>query len=174
MSADTPPEEGGPYRASPVPYIDRTRDQYAGLGYEAYGWAHIDEAPPWAPVTKLLSESKLGVIATGGVYAAGQTAFTYKDDTTYRAIPTDVDSADLRATHFAYDLTDAREDINCVFPIDTLRSFRDEGVVGALADNFYTCMGGIYSQRRVIEELAPTLVDRCLADDVDLVLLVPV
>ena len=26
-----------------VRYIDRTRDQYAGLGYQAYGWAHIDE-----------------------------------------------------------------------------------------------------------------------------------
>ena len=163
-----------PYRAAPVNYIDRTRDQYAGLGYQAYGWAHIDEPPPWSPVVKPLADSKLGVIATGGIYAAGQTAFNYKDDTTYRAIPTDVDASDLRATHFAYDLTDARTDINCVFPIDALRSLRDDGEVGELADNFYTCMGGIYSQRRVNEELAPALVQRCLADEVDLVLLVPV
>ncbi len=35
-------------------------------------------------------------------------------------------------------------------------------------------MGGIYSTRRVREELIPALVDRVLADEVDVVLLVPV
>ena len=35
-------------------------------------------------------------------------------------------------------------------------------------------MGGIYSQRRVNDDLAPSVVARCLADEVDLVLLVPV
>jgi D-proline reductase (dithiol) PrdB len=157
-----------------VRYIDRTRDQYSSMGYGTYSWLHSEEPPAWQQLVKPLAESRLGLIATGGVYREGQTAFTYKDDTTYRAIPTDVDSSELRATHFAYDLTDARTDINCVFPIDTLRHLVDDNMVGGLADNFYTCMGGIYSQRRVREELAPVLVERCLADDVDVVLLVPV
>jgi len=161
-------------RQGPVRYIDRTRDQYAGLGYEPYGWAHIEEAPPFAPVTKPLSESKIGVVATGGIYAEGHTAFNYRDDITYRAIRSDAEAADLRATHFAYDLTDARKDINCVFPIDTLKQLEADGVIGSRADNFYTCMGGIYSQRRVRETLAPEFVERCIADEVDLVLLVPV
>ncbi len=34
--------------------------------------------------------------------------FHYKDDTTFRVIPRDVATEDLRAAHFAYDLTDAR------------------------------------------------------------------
>ncbi len=158
----------------PVRYIDRTRDQYAALGYGEYRWAHIDEPPPWAAVTKPLSDSRLGLIATGGIYQIGQTAFTHKDDTTYRAIPTDVDPGTLSVTHFAYDLTDARDDINVVFPIDTLRGLVDTGLIGDLAPHAYTCMGGIYSQRRVNEELAPALLERCRADAVDLVLLVPV
>jgi len=161
-------------RQAPVDYIDRTREQYEALGYGTYMWAHIEDAPPWAPVSKPLSSSKVGVIATGGIYASGQTAFTFKDDLSYRAIPSDSATESLRATHFAYDLTDARTDINVVFPIDTLRGLRDGGVVGSLAPNLYTCMGGIYSQRRVREELAPALVSRCVADEVDLVLLVPV
>ncbi len=161
-------------RQPPVRYIDRTRDQYAALGYREYEWAHNPDPPAWCPVAKPLSESRLGLIATGGVYQVGQTAFTHKDDTTYRAIPTDAESTTLSVTHFAYDLTDARDDINVVFPIDTLRALVGEGFIGSLAPHAYTCMGGIYSKRRVHEELAPALTARCLADEVDLVLLVPV
>ncbi len=161
-------------RQPPVRYIDRTREQYDALGYGSYTWVHEPDAPPWTPLRKPIAESRLGVVASGGVYAVGQTAFTFKDDTTYRAIPADVDSADLRATHFAYDLTDARTDINCVFPVDTLRSLVADATVGKLAPHFLTCMGGIYSARRVREELAPAVVQRCQDDGVEALLLVPV
>jgi D-proline reductase (dithiol) PrdB len=91
-----------------------------------------------------------------------------------RAIPTTVRTEDLRATHFAYDLTDARRDPNVVFPIDTLRGLVAEGRIGELTANAYTFMGGIYSSRRVTEELAPRLTERLLADRADAALLVPV
>jgi D-proline reductase (dithiol) PrdB len=61
-----------------------------------------------------------------------------------------------------------------VFPIDTLRWLVREGLIGALADHAYTFMGGIYSSRRVREELAPQLTARLLAEKVDVALLVPV
>lgn len=161
-------------RQPPVPYIERTRTKYDALGYDEYRWLESDPPPPWSPLRRPVAESRLGLIATGGIYVSGQTAFTYRDDVSYRAVPTDVETASLRATHFAYDLTDARADINCVFPIDTLRSLVADGAVGELARSFYTCMGGIYSRRRVREELVPPLVERCREDEVDLVLLVPV
>ena len=161
-------------RQPPVPYIERTRSKYAALGYEEYRWLESETQPPWTPLRRPLAESRLGLIATGGVYASGQTAFTYRDDNSYRAIPTDVDTGSLRATHFAYDLTDARTDINCVFPLDTLRQLVASGDVGELSPTFYTCMGGIYSRRRVREGLVPPLLERCQADAVDVVLLVPV
>ena len=158
----------------PVDYIPRITAQYSGLGYGEYQWLESQNAPAWTPLTKPLSDSKVGLICTGGIYSAGQTAFHFKDDTTYRAIPTDVDVEDLRATHFAYDLTDARKDINVVFPVEQLRTMVDEGVIDSIAPDAYTLMGGIYSTRRVREELIPALVDRVLADDVDVVLLGPV
>ena len=161
-------------RQPPVDYIPRITAQNSGLGYGEYRWLESEEAPNWVPLSKPLSESKLGLICTGGIYVTGQTAFHFKDDTTYRAIPTDVDTSELRATHFAYDLTDARKDINVVFPIEQLRTMINENSLGSLASNAYTLMGGIYSTRRVIEELIPALVDRVLADEVDVVLLVPV
>ena len=161
-------------RQPPIRYIDRTKAQYDALGYGSYEWAHNPQPPEIAALPRPVSELRLGVIATGGVYASGQTAFTYKDDLSYRAIPRDTPTADLRATHFAYDLTDARRDINVVFPIDTLRAMVADGDIGELAPDLFTCMGGIYSQRRVREELAPALVERCRRDEIEAVLLIPV
>lgn len=160
--------------SSAVDYIDVTRTTYEALGYPPYRWVTCDDAPAWATVGKPLSTCRVGLIASGGIYRAGQIAFHYKDDASYRVIPTDVPSDELRATHFAYDLTDARRDINVVFPIDTLRRLTTQGVIGGLTDEAYTFMGGIYSSRRVTDELAPRLVERMIGQRADAVLLVPV
>lgn len=161
--------------SAPVEYITRIRENYARLGYEPYGWADLrSEPPPWRPLEKPLAQCRVGLVASGGIYASGQVAFHYRDDTSFRAIPTDTATSELRATHFAYDLTDARRDPNVVFPLDTLRRLVAEGVIGSLADEAYTFMGGIYSSRRVAEELAPRITERLLAQRVDVALLVPV
>jgi len=163
-----------PSTRPPVDYIERTAAQYAALGYPSYQWVHNDDLPPWAPVGKPLSESTVGLIATGGIYVAGQVAFHYRDDVSFRIIDTATPTEELRATHFAYDLTDARSDPNVVFPLDTLRELRDEGLVGGLSERAYACMGGIYSARKVRDKLAPALAERIVADACDLALLVPV
>ncbi len=160
--------------SEPIEYITRIGEKYAALGYGIYEWTRVEDPPPWQPLEKPLSECRLGLIASGGVYIAGQRAFHYKDDVSFRTIPTDVDTADLRATHFSYDLDPARRDPNVVFPIDTLRGLVEDGVVGALADNAYTFMGGIYSSRRARDEVAPELARRLVANQVDVALLVPV
>ena len=163
--------------SAPVEYITRIRENYARLGYKPYAWVdhrNPSSPPPWQPLRKPLAESRLALLASGGIYVTGQVAFHWKDDTSFRAIPTTVATKDLRATHFAYDLGDARRDPNVVFPIDTLRRLVAEHVVGALTENAYTFMGGIYSTRRVSEELAPKLVERVREDHADVALLVPV
>lgn len=158
----------------PVEYIKRITEKYVSLGYQTYNWVRSEEPPPWQPLRQPLSECRLGLVASGGIYVTGQVAFHYKDDTTFRVIPTDVKTADLRATHFAYPLADARSDPNVVFPIDPLRQLVHEGVIGELAGHAFTFMGGIYSARRVREELAPRLTECLLAERVDAVVFVPV
>ena len=158
----------------PVNYIKQITENYVSQGYKAYKWVENKDTPPWLPLAKPIDQCRLGLIASGGVYIKGQIAFHYKDDTSFRAIPKDVKTRDLRATHFAYDLDEARTDPNVVFPIDTLRTLVSEGVIGDLADELYTFMGGIYSARRVKEELAPKLLDKLLQQQVDALLLVPV
>jgi D-proline reductase (dithiol) PrdB len=158
----------------PVEYIPRIRNQYSKLGYKPYQWVANSEPPPWQALRKPLAHSRMALIASGGIYVAGQIAFHHKDDTSFRAIPKTVRTSDLRVTHFAYDKTDARADPNVVFPIDTLRALVSEGFIGEMAEHAYTFMGGIYSARRVREDLAPRITERLLAERADLALLVPV
>ena len=157
----------------PVDYIERTREQYAAVGYPPYRWVHNEDEPPFAPVSKPLAESRIGLIASGGIYREGQIAFHYRDDTSYRIIPRDCEMSELRATHFAYDVTDARSDPNVVFPLATLRAEARDGGIGEVAPNAYTFMGGIYSVRKVRDLLAPALAGCMEEDAVDVVLLVP-
>ena len=161
-------------RKPPIDYLARTREQYAALGHSAYRWVESEEPPPWASLRRPLKESRLALVSSGGVYAAGQVAFHHRDDASVRAIDRGVDVADLRTSHFAYDQTDARSDPNVVFPIEPLRRSVSNGRLGSLGRHAYTCMGGIYSSRRVREELAPEIARRVIEDQVDLVLLVPV
>jgi len=158
----------------PVDYIERTRAQYASLGYPPYAWARHEDTPPFAPLRKPLGESRIGLIGSGGIYMQGQVAFHYRDDISFRIIPGKVPVAKLRATHFAYDLTDARKDPNVVFPLATLRDLARLSRISEVGPNAYAFMGGIYSARKVREILAPALADRVQKDEVDVVILVPV
>lgn len=147
---------------------------YSSLGYDAYRWAERTETVPLTPLAKPLSACKVALVGSGGVYRAGQIAFSTHDDTSIRAIPSDTPAAELRTAHFAYDQADARNDPNVIFPLDRLAELANEGVIGSVADNAYAFMGGIYSTRRLEAELVPTLLEQLKAAEVDLVLLVPV
>jgi len=157
-----------------IDYIEQTRASYEQLGYDAYRWA--DEPTPSALVAppKPLRESKVALVASGGIYQVGQVAFHHRDDTSHRRISTDVATTDLRISHFAYDKTAARIDPNVVFPVDALRRLVVDSKIGSLTSHALTFMGGIYSQRRLREELLPALTDELEAMEPDVVLLVPV
>ena len=157
-----------------VDYIEKTRSLYASLGYPPYRWVENAESPPLVRLKKPIAQSRLSLIGSGGLYAVGQPAFHHQDDTSLRIIDRDTKPEELRATHFAYDLSDARRDPNAVFPLQPLRRLVARGALGELAKNAYAFMGGIYSARKVRDLLAKELVRRLGEDEVDVALLVPV
>ena len=165
----TPPAE-----LDVVDHIQQTRDSYDQLGYDSYRWAHEPDPAPFVTPRKPLAESKVALIASGGIYEVGQVAFHHKDDTSLRRVATDTAVEDLRTSHFAYDMTNARQDPNVVFPIDALRAMDAANTIGSLTSHALTFMGGIYSQRRLREELLPELVAQVEAMEPDVILLVPV
>jgi hypothetical protein len=48
-----------------------------------------------------------------------------------------------------------------------------DGTIGELSPSAITFMGGIYSQRRVVEDLIPSIVEKVRAENVDLFYIVP-
>lgn len=159
--------------SEPIDYIQRTKEQYDALGYPAYRWVVNEDAPPFTPLAKPLAESRVGLIASGGIYQLGQTAFHFKDDTSFRAINVDTPPEKLRISHFAYDTADAIADVNVVFPYQTLKDLARLGRIGSLSRLAYTFMGGIYSARKVRDLLAPAVAERLVRDEVDVAIMVP-
>lgn len=158
----------------PINYIQQTRDLYDDLGFPPYEWFYADDEPAFSLPTRPLARSKLGLVSTAGAYVQGQVAYYYKDDTSIRAIPSNTPIESLRFSHVTENyLIEARRDPRCVLPIEALARLKKQGFVGNLANNYFSCMGGIYSRRRVREELIPQLEDALEAEQIDLLLLVP-
>ncbi|MGB1882880.1 MAG: hypothetical protein ACPHUF_03160 [Gammaproteobacteria bacterium] len=156
-----------------VHYMEVIRERYEKLGYTPYRWYQADDAPPWSAMEKPLTESKLGVVSTSGAYALGQVAYHYKDDTSIRAIPTISDTENLRFSHITENyLVSPKKDPNCILPLAQANTLVDEGTIGSIANNAFSCMGGVYSQRRVREEVAPALHEALLREQIDCALLV--
>ena len=161
-------------KPTPTEYMKKTRDNYEKLGFEPYSWFTANEPAPFCTPSKPLSESKLGMISTAGTYLHGQVAYYYKDDTSIRAIPRQAAVKDLRFSHIMENyLVEARQDPGKVFPSEALNTLQARGDIGELADNFFSCMGGIYSTRRVKAELIPNLEVAVERERLDLLLLVP-
>ena len=158
----------------PATYIRNTENLYKKLGYKPYDWFQADSPPAFTLPAKLLKESRLGLISTSGAYVAGQVAYHYKDDTSIRSIPADTEQANLRFSHIMENyLIEARQDPQCVLPLRALQKLKEEESVKGLAQNYYSCMGGIYSQRRVREELIPSLQQALSSEEIDLLILIP-
>lgn len=156
-----------------VNYMQAIRARYESLGYTPYRWFEADDVPPWTAMTMPLSTARLGLLSSSGAYVRGQVAYHYKDDTSIRVLPGNAAKEDLRFSHITENyLVDAKRDPNCILPLSQLHTLREEGVIGALAESVFSCMGGVYSQRRVRDEVAPAVLDGLRAQQVDCALLV--
>jgi D-proline reductase (dithiol) PrdB len=129
---------------------------------------------PWVVNLKPLSKKKIAIITTAGLNYREETSFEFIDSS-YRAIPRDLNSADILMTHSSvnFDRSGFQEDINVVFPVDRFKELEAAGFIGSLADINYSFMGGgmlpdVYENN--VRDLAQLL----KADGVDAAFVVPV
>ena len=135
-------------------------------------------AVPWARVIKPVKDSTIALVTTAGVHLDSDPAFDMDDpdgDASFREIPSDVDPRRLTITHRYYDHAAADRDINVVLPLQRLRELTDEGRVGAIAPRAYSFMGHIDGRHlaTLIDETAPMVADRLLADRADAAFVTP-
>jgi Glycine/sarcosine/betaine reductase selenoprotein B (GRDB) len=164
---------------APIPYLQRIRDYYQGLGYGApYSWAHYSEVP-FQPLGKPLAECRIALITTASPYqpdkgdqgpgapynAAAKFYQVYSGDTAI--------DHDVRISHVAYDRAHTTaEDSNTWFPLRQLRLQAAAGRIGGVAPRFHGAPTN-RSQRTTLDRDCPELLTRCRADRADAAILVP-
>ncbi len=164
----------------PIPYIQRVRSYYQGLGYGApYEWARPPASPPFAPLGKPLSQCRIAIVTTAAPLPPGADATwtqprydaSIKFYKVYSA-PTDVDPT-LRIHHVAIDWEHTTaQDPGTYFPLRALRRAATASRIAGVAPRFHG-MPTNRSQKTTIFDDAPELVRRCREDAVDAALLVP-
>ena len=121
--------------------------------YPPFEYAIFNDTPV-TPLSKPLNECKLALLTTGGLHLKTDTPFDTKHlegDCSYRMIPGDVSHDDIMVTHESYDHKFINADLNCVFPVDRMREYADEGKIGSLSEEHYSFMGHIYITGPLIE-----------------------
>jgi D-proline reductase (dithiol) PrdB len=109
------------------------------------------------PVTLLkkpVRECKLTLLTTGGLHLKTDTPFDTKfpgGDCSYRMLPDTARHEDITVTHESYDHKFINEDLNCVFPIDRMREYVQEGKIRSLSEEHYSFMGHIYVTGPLLE-----------------------
>ena len=132
--------------------------------FKTQSWA---EGPP-------LSKRRVAIISTAGIHRRDDRPFTRGAGDLYRVIPSSIKANDLVMSHLSssFDRSGFQQDWNVIFPIDLLRDFAKEGIIGSVADFHYSFMGADDPMRW--EQQAVFVADLLKKDKVDAVLLVPV
>ena len=164
---------------APIPYMARTREYYAAIGYTTpYRWAHYVGAP-FQPLQKSLAQSRVTIITTaapfdpakgdqgpGAKYNGGAKFYSVYDGDT--STP-----HDLRISHIAYDrVHTSAEDSGTWFPLPQLLRLASQKRIPEVAPRFFGAPTN-RSHRATIETDAPEILARCRADGVDAAVLVP-
>jgi len=157
--------------AAAVGYMERTRRYYRALGYTSdYRWAHYDTAP-FTRLRKPLGETRVALVTTS--HWPGDWS---EDNPPRREVWSgEVANAPdaLYNKHLAWDKVSTHtRDRESYLPIRALQQLSAEGTVGGLAARFHGVPTD-YSHRLTIEQDAPEILSRVVADGADAALLIP-
>lgn len=127
---------------------------------------------PFTPYDKDLSSATVTLVCATGVFLADQEPFPAEDpgDISYRIIPREAETRDMRIVHAHYDHSEADADPNIVFPLETLRELAAEGVIGAVNDKHYS-FGFTTRLKELYEQAYPEVADRIERSKTKLVLM---
>jgi D-proline reductase (dithiol) PrdB len=140
-----------------------------------YPWIE-NRHTPFTPLKRALPLLNLALISSSGAYIAGTDPFDLdsKDgDMIYREIPVEVGASDLRYAAKGYDTAAVLEDRNSQIPIERLREYQENAVIGQLNNVWWSVSSFIPNTVRVADELAPAIVERLKRYETHAALLIP-
>ncbi|HEY0144430.1 MAG TPA: glycine/sarcosine/betaine reductase selenoprotein B family protein [Thermoanaerobaculia bacterium] len=116
---------------------------------------------PFTPFDKELSGAIVTLVSATGAYLPDQEPFPPEDpgDVSYRIIPAETETSTLKIAHHHYDHSEADNDPNIVFPLDTLRELASEGFIAGINDKHYS-YGFTTRLKELYETTFPELADK--------------
>jgi D-proline reductase (dithiol) PrdB len=141
----------------------------------SYPWVKNNRAP-FVPARRALPMLNLALISSAGAYTDGTAPFDVNSpdgDLSFREIPSQIDSEDLRFAGRGYDHAAVESDSNSLLPLGRLFEFESNGIIGQLNPVFWSCCGFIPNAAKLVEEMIPRLIERVKRYEVQAALLVP-
>jgi len=137
---------------------------------------------PWAPLSKPLGDCRLALLSSAAMALKTDVPFDldreredpWWGDPTHRVVPAGTKASDCEVYHLHIDPRAAQEDLNVCLPIDRAAELVGDGTIAALAPSHYSIMGYLLDTEQLLTETVPKIVDRLHAEEVDVLILVPV
>ncbi len=131
---------------------------------------------PFTPVRRALPMMNLALITSAGAYIDGTEPFdtaSRDGDVNFREIPVEIEAADLRYAARGYDIAAVQKDRNSQIPIDRLREYEENAVIGKLNSAWWSLSSYIPNAQAVAEKLAPKLAERLARYEINAAILIP-
>jgi D-proline reductase (dithiol) PrdB len=149
------------------------------------GWMEREETPgdiPWTPLAKPLPECRVALVTSAGVCLRTDTPFDQEGerrdpwwgDPSYRLIPREARTGDVRLCHLHIDTSFGERDLNTVLPLERLAELEAAGEIGSIAQTHYSFMGYLLKPEEFLRKSVPPMIERMHAEGVDVALLAPV
>ncbi len=138
--------------------------------------------PVWTPLARPLAESRLAIVSSAAVALKDDEPFDtdgerrdpWWGDPSYRRIPAGARAADIKVWHLHIDVRPAAQDLDCVLPLARAADLAAASALGSVADTHYSFMGYLLRPETFLETSVPEMIAGMQAEEVDVVLLVPV
>jgi D-proline reductase (dithiol) PrdB len=137
---------------------------------------------PWTPLAKPLPQCTIALVSSAALALNNDRSFDIEieradpwfSDPSYRMLPRDTRTGEVQICHLHINPAFARQDLNCVMPLERLSELVNSGEVGGSAPTHYSYVGYTLRPRRLLDETVPSIIERMGQERVDVVVLVPV
>jgi D-proline reductase (dithiol) PrdB len=112
-----------------------TRDAVVAAPCPAFDSQPFNGGPP-------LAQRRLAIVSSAALIRRGEKPFHF-GSAECRFLPASIPNGELLLSHVSinFDRAGFQRDLNVVYPIDRLREFAAEGVIGGMAETHFTVMG---------------------------------
>ncbi|UCC86514.1 MAG: hypothetical protein JSV81_16935 [Anaerolineales bacterium] len=158
-------------------FLDRTTKKLVQT------WVGLERlrAIPWTPLSRPLEESTVALISSAGLALKTDRPFDQEGerrnpwwgDPSYRILPRDARSEEVKLYHLHIHPRLAEQDLNTILPLERLLELEASGEIGRSAPHHYSFMGYILQPEALLEESTPAMIRHMQRDGVNAVVLVP-